>query len=255
MVEWTVQQLAERAGISGRTVRHYHQIGLPAPDRVGANGYRYYGPAAVARLQRILLLREAGMALSEIATVLAAEHDRTDEIAALEIHLRRLEQQRVALDRRIKSVQHTVAMRREGRQPRMDLVLEGFNDRYETEVTTRWGREAFEASNQWWHAKSIAQQRQFQDDAEALLANRGRLHRDGHSADGPEAQRHAAAHVQWFAQIPGTPTHEHDPASASAMVRGISTLYVTNADFHPAFGGVEAAEFAAHALRVYVDSV
>ena len=39
------------------------------------------------------------------------------------------------------------------------------------------------------------------------------------------------------------------------MVRGISTLYVTNADFHPAFGGVEAAEFAAHALRVYVDSV
>ena len=72
MVEWTVQQRAERAGISGRTVRHYHQIGLLAPDRVGANGYRYYGPAAVARLQRILLLREAGMALSEIATVLAA---------------------------------------------------------------------------------------------------------------------------------------------------------------------------------------
>lgn len=112
------------------------------------------------------------------------------------------------------------------------------------------GTRGVEASNQWWHAKSIAQQRQFQDDAEALLANWGRLHRDG-----PEAQRHAAAHVQWFAQIPGTPTHEHDPASASAMVRGISTLYVTNADFHPAFGGVEAAEFAAHALRVYVDSV
>ncbi|MEZ5085248.1 MAG: MerR family DNA-binding transcriptional regulator [Tessaracoccus sp.] len=35
-MEWTVQELADRAGISGRTLRHYHQIWLLEPDRIGA---------------------------------------------------------------------------------------------------------------------------------------------------------------------------------------------------------------------------
>lgn len=61
-MEWTVNELAERAGISGRTLRHYHQIGLLLPDRVGSNGYRYYGPDAVARLQRILGFRSRASA-------------------------------------------------------------------------------------------------------------------------------------------------------------------------------------------------
>jgi len=38
MVEWTVRELADRAGISPRALRHYHQIGLLVPDRIGANG-------------------------------------------------------------------------------------------------------------------------------------------------------------------------------------------------------------------------
>lgn len=66
MVEWTVRELADRAGISPRALRHYHQIGLLVPDRIGANGYRHYGPTAVARLQRILLLRNAGLSLTDI---------------------------------------------------------------------------------------------------------------------------------------------------------------------------------------------
>ena len=107
MVEWTVQQLAQRAGISGRALRHYHQIGLLTPDRIGANGYRYYGPTSVARLQRILLLRDAGLSLDEIATVLDSEHDQADEVAALEKHLVGLRRDREALDRRIASVEHT----------------------------------------------------------------------------------------------------------------------------------------------------
>lgn len=37
------------------------------------------------------------------------------------------------------------------------------------------------------------------------------------------------------------------------MLRGIADLYATNPDFHPAFGGPEAADFAAQALRHYAD--
>ena len=40
-MEWTVKELAERAGISGRALRYYHRIGLLQPDRVS-------GPTAIA---------------------------------------------------------------------------------------------------------------------------------------------------------------------------------------------------------------
>ena len=112
MMEWTVQELADRAGISARTLRHYHQIGLLVPDRIGANGYRYYGPVAVARLQRILLLREAGLALGAIGEALASDANPDEEITALEAHLVHLEHEREALERRIASVEHTVTMQR-----------------------------------------------------------------------------------------------------------------------------------------------
>lgn len=48
-MEWTVEELAERAGISGRTMRHYHQIGPLEPKRLESNGYRCYGANAVSR--------------------------------------------------------------------------------------------------------------------------------------------------------------------------------------------------------------
>lgn len=103
-MEWTVHELAERAGISGRTLRHYHQIGLLEPDRVGSNGYRYYGPDAVSRLQRILLLRETGMPLAGIAGVLDAPTTPEVEVQALTGHLEHLARERDSLNRRIESV-------------------------------------------------------------------------------------------------------------------------------------------------------
>ena len=254
-VEWTVQELADRAGVSGRTLRHYHQIELLTPDRIGANGYRYYGPTAVARLQRILLLREAGLSLAAISEALSTDANPADEITALEEHLAHLEHERDALERRIVSVEHTLQMRREGLQPRMDMILEGFNDRYEAEVTEQWGRDVFEQSNRWWHAKNLTQQRQFQADAEQLLAGWGELHQSGVSPSSGQAQQHAATHASWFAQIPGTPQNAGDLNKTRAMLTGMANLYATNPDFHPAFGGAAAADFAAHALRHYAQNL
>jgi MerR family transcriptional regulator, thiopeptide resistance regulator len=249
VVEWTVQELARRAGISGRTLRHYHHIGLLPPDRIGANGYRYYGPTAVARLARILLLRRDGLSLAAIDAVLAEDADNSSEISALEGHLAHLEREQDALQRRIGAVRHTLAMRREGREPRMDMMLEGFNDRYEAEVTERWGREVFEKSNRWWHAMSVDEQRRFQTDGEAILARWGELHRSGASPTGHAAMQHAVSHAAWFAQIPGTPGHDGDAEKMREMLIGTADLYVENPDFHGAFGGAAAAGFAAEALR------
>lgn len=69
----TIGQLASYAGVTVRTVRHYHQVGLlPEPDR-DASGYRRYGATAVVSLLKIRTLADAGVPLSEIDGLLRAD--------------------------------------------------------------------------------------------------------------------------------------------------------------------------------------
>jgi DNA-binding transcriptional MerR regulator/quercetin dioxygenase-like cupin family protein len=60
------------AGVTVRTVRHYHQVGLlPEPER-DASGYRRYGARAVIDLIRIRTLAAAGVPLSRVDELLHA---------------------------------------------------------------------------------------------------------------------------------------------------------------------------------------
>jgi DNA-binding transcriptional MerR regulator len=69
----TIGQLASYAGVTVRTVRHYHQINLlPEPER-DASGYRRYSAKAVVSLIKIRTLAEAGVPLSEIDALLHAD--------------------------------------------------------------------------------------------------------------------------------------------------------------------------------------
>lgn len=61
-----IDELADRAGVSRRTVRYYVQRELlPAPTGVGRG--KHYTEAHLARLVRIRELQEQGVALSDIA--------------------------------------------------------------------------------------------------------------------------------------------------------------------------------------------
>ena len=67
-------EIAKLAGVSVRTLRHYHAIDLlPEPPR-GENGYRDYGAGDLVRLLRIKRLSSRGVSLSRISEVL----DETD---------------------------------------------------------------------------------------------------------------------------------------------------------------------------------
>jgi DNA-binding transcriptional MerR regulator len=69
----TISQLAAYTGVTVRAVRHYHQIGLlPEPQR-DASGYRRYGARAVVSLIKIRTLANAGVPLSRIGQMLAAD--------------------------------------------------------------------------------------------------------------------------------------------------------------------------------------
>lgn len=81
------KEVAELAGVSVRTLRHYHQVGvLPEPER-GSNGYRSYALAHVARLLRIRTLAELGVPLERMPDVLddpadSSSEELLDELAA-----------------------------------------------------------------------------------------------------------------------------------------------------------------------------
>lgn len=75
-MEWTIGQVAQRAGLRPSAVRYYERVGLlPAPRRV--NGRRRYGAQVVERLEVIRLAQRAGFTLSEIQTLFHGFPSRT----------------------------------------------------------------------------------------------------------------------------------------------------------------------------------
>ncbi|MEO9323057.1 MerR family transcriptional regulator [Nocardioides sp. C4-1] len=95
------KEVADLAGVSVRTLRHYHQLGvLPEPER-GSNGYRHYGLAHVATLLRIRRLTELGVPLERVPEMLddAAPPEASSEVLLeldrrLALQVERIEAQR-----------------------------------------------------------------------------------------------------------------------------------------------------------------
>jgi MerR family transcriptional regulator, thiopeptide resistance regulator len=68
---WKVGALAKATGLTVRTLHHYDEIGLLQPSTRLAGGHRLYDADDVARLYRIIRLRQLGFPLSQVAEVLA----------------------------------------------------------------------------------------------------------------------------------------------------------------------------------------
>jgi MerR family copper efflux transcriptional regulator len=69
---WTMQigELAERAGLSLRTIRHYDDVGLLHPSARTDGGFRIYSEKDYERLILIRQARALGFSLDEIADLL-----------------------------------------------------------------------------------------------------------------------------------------------------------------------------------------
>jgi phosphoribosylaminoimidazole-succinocarboxamide synthase len=129
--EFSIQEVARLAGTTSRTLRHYGDVGLLAPSRVGANGYRYYDADALVRLQRILLLRELGLGIPAVTQILEGG---AADVDALVVHLRWLEQEKSRVDRQIASVEITIRSLRDGEQVLAERMFDGFHKDYSGKV-------------------------------------------------------------------------------------------------------------------------
>lgn len=68
-----VGQLAERTGVTVRTLHHYHHLGLLVPAARSAAGYRLYNDDNLARLYQIQLLKGLGLSLATISELMTEE--------------------------------------------------------------------------------------------------------------------------------------------------------------------------------------
>lgn len=69
-----IEAVAERTGLTKRTIRYYEEIGLLSPCGRSEGGFRQFSEADVARLERIQALKHsAGLSLAEISELLDAE--------------------------------------------------------------------------------------------------------------------------------------------------------------------------------------
>lgn len=106
----SIGELARRTRCKVQTIRWYEEVGLLSSPARTAGGHRVYGPTHLARLDFIRHAREFGFALDAIRALLAlADHPErgceevhalaSDQLAAVEDKLRRLETLRVELAR------------------------------------------------------------------------------------------------------------------------------------------------------------
>ncbi|MBU3064586.1 MerR family transcriptional regulator [Nocardia sp. NEAU-G5] len=69
----TIGQAAAFVGVTVKTVRHYHKLGLVAEPERDGSGFRRYGSAELSRLVQVRTLAAAGVALAEIVPMLDAD--------------------------------------------------------------------------------------------------------------------------------------------------------------------------------------
>ncbi|MET0725010.1 MAG: MerR family transcriptional regulator [Leifsonia sp.] len=250
-MDWSIQDIARLAGTTSRTLRHYDDIGLLEPTRIGANGYRYYDEQALVRLQRILLLRELGLGLPAVGEVLENERDSA---RALVNHLTWLQQERDRLARQIASVETTILTMEGGEQLMAENMFDGFDHTvYKDEVESRWGREAYARSDAWWRSMSAAEKAEWQQRQTALAADWADAAVRGVAVDGAEAQALARRHAEWLGGIPGTPGAADGRPTKEYFI-GLGEMYVADERFAANYGGVAGATFVRDAMKVYADA-
>ncbi|MET9879350.1 MerR family transcriptional regulator [Actinacidiphila glaucinigra] len=114
-----IGELAERAGVSVKTVRFYSDRGLLPESGRSAGGHRRYAPEALARLRLIRSLRALDLPVPEVARALEREDALEDAVAG---HLRTLGSRLAALRWREAALRLLQDCTAEERAERLELV-------------------------------------------------------------------------------------------------------------------------------------
>ncbi|MEU6849915.1 MerR family transcriptional regulator [Actinacidiphila alni] len=120
-----IGDFARHGRVSVRMLRHYDAMGLLRPVRVDAGtGYRYYEGAQLARLNRIVALKDLGFTLRQVRDIVDEKVGAEELRGMLRLRRAELETAMAAAEARLAQVEARLrAIESEGRMPTNDVVL------------------------------------------------------------------------------------------------------------------------------------
>ncbi|HVX44175.1 MAG TPA: TipAS antibiotic-recognition domain-containing protein [Mycobacteriales bacterium] len=219
-MSWSIAEVARMSRVTSRRLRHYDAIGLLPPARVGGNGYRYYEREQLLRLQQILLLRELGLGLEQIAAVLDGGED---PLETLRRHHAQVLAERDRLTVLGRTVARTIRQLEGGEDMSAPDLFEGFDHKkYEAEARERWGDEAVDESNRRYEALTDQQKADLQAEHEAVVVGLADSLGAGIPADDPQTLDLVDRHYRWMSTF-------RDVSAEGYLCLG--TMYVEDSRF------------------------
>ena len=223
----TVGDAAALAGVSVRTLHHYHRIGLVVPSGRSAAGYRLYTLADLKRLQQVMYYRALGFGLAGIARLLADPAEdagdhlrRQHRLLRQQIHDRR--QMLAAIEKELEARQMGIAL-----TPQEQFEIFGtskHSEEWAGEAQQRWsGTGPYQESQRRSAAYTKEDWVAIRDEAAAIGRDFAAAMAAGEPAAGARAmdvaERHRQHISQWF--------YDCGPE----MHRGLAEMYVTDQRF------------------------
>jgi len=247
--DYSIGEVARLAHVSVRTLHHYDAMGLLSPASRSEAGYRRYSAEDLGRLQQVLLYRELGLPLKEIARVMG--DPSFDSRQALVCQRDQLVDRADRLLTMVELIDRTLATEREGSTMDDDELFEVFGDfdprEHEDEARERWGdTDAYKESARRTARYGKDEWRTIKEEGDRITAGMAALMLQGAPPDDPRAVDLAEAHramiSRWF--YPCSPQ----------MHAGLAQMYVADPRFRANYDDV-APGLAQYAHDAIVASV
>lgn len=102
---FTIGEVARLAGVTPKTLRHYHHIGLLNEPVRDTNNYRLYSITQLEKVQHIIKLKQFGLSLKQIKTIFEADNPNDLIERVLRQHQRRIHNEIDALQNQLDSIE------------------------------------------------------------------------------------------------------------------------------------------------------
>ena len=237
----TVNEIAQLAHVSVRTLHHYDAIGLLKPTEITEAGYRLYDDAALERLYLILLFRELEFPLKDIQAILDdPDFDRN----------RILEQQVEMLKAKAAHLQNLIHLANGIKLTGVkNLKFKNWDpkkiDEYSAQAETLYGKtEAWQEFSEKAKGRSKEQETALGDGILKLFTKLGAM--KAQSPDSCEVE-------DWVMQLQSYIT-EHFYNCTPEILAGLGKMYAADGEFKENIdraGGTGTAEFVSQAIDIY----
>jgi Predicted transcriptional regulators len=110
--QYTIEEAAQRTGVSAHTLRYYERIGLLDPVGRAPSGHRRYTEGDIGLIEFLTCLRQTGMPIRAMQHFMelmrAGDHTIPDRIEALAAHREALTEQLALLRRHFEAITNKI---------------------------------------------------------------------------------------------------------------------------------------------------